>query len=267
MICDESEFPFDYFKLEEIFQAYFDCRVNKRNTKDVIKFEGDLENNLMGLYESLNNQTYEIGQSICFVVEEPKYREVWAGQFRDRIVHNLIYNRIFNRFSRSFIYDSYACLPGKGTLFAVNRISKFVRSTTENYNNTAHYLQADLKNFFVSINKEVLNNIVLERINEPILRNLVTQVIYHDPTINPNYNSSIEKFNLVPYHKSLFNSDFYHGLPIGNLTSQFFANVYLNKLDQFVKRKLKVKCYGRYIDDLVMISQNIKYLNYCFSEI
>lgn len=267
MIGGNSDFPFDHFKLEEVFQAYFDCRVNKRNTKDVIYFEENLEDNLIKLYEALNNSTYEIGQSICFVVEEPKYREVWAGQFRDRIVHNLIYNRIFNRFSRSFIYDSYACLPGKGTLFAVNRMNKFIRSATENYHKKAYYLQADLKNFFVSINKNILNNIVLKNVEEPILKNLIKQVIFHDPTVNPKYNSKMNKFDLVPRHKSLFNSGLNYGLPIGNLTSQFFANIYLNKLDQFIKRKLKVRYYGRYIDDLVMISQDMDFLNYCFTEI
>lgn len=259
-------FPFDHFSLYEVFKAYFDCRKNKRNTCEVKKFEENLERNLMNLYYDLNIGKYEISRSICFVVEDPKYREVWAGKFIDRIVHHIIYNRIFDRFSRSFIYDSYACLPNRGTLFGTNRIYSFMRKCSENFNKETKYLQADIKNFFVSINKEILNNIVLKKVHEPHLQNLITQVIFHDPTIKPHFNSQIETFKLVPYHKSLFNTDYNHGLPIGNLTSQFFANIYLNELDQFVKRKLKVKFYGRYIDDLVMISRDMRFLNRCFKE-
>ena len=162
------------------------------------------------------------------------------------------------------MYDSYACLPRKGTLFGINRIDKFVRRETQNYAKQAYFLQADLKNFFVSINKTILNDITQKKIEEPHLKKLVTQVIFHDPTINPIYNSLTETFNLVPHHKSLFNSGYYYGLPIGNLTSQFFANVYLNGLDQYIKRKLKIKSYGRYIDDVIFISRDIDFLNDSF---
>lgn len=261
---EQINHPFDYFSVEEVFLAFFDCRKNKRNTYEVKKFEENQERNLMDLYHDLNNNTYNIGRSICFVVEYPKYREVWAGKFRDRIVHHIIYNRIFDRFSRSFIYDSYACLPGRGTLFGINRINKFVRRETHNYADKAYFLQADIKNFFVSINKNILNSIVQKKIEEPHLKQIISQVIFHDPTINPIYNSSPETFNLVPYHKSLFNSGYYYGLPIGNLTSQFFANIYLNEIDHYIKRKLKVKSYGRYIDDVVFISRDVAFLNESF---
>lgn len=157
-------------------------------------------------------------------------------------------------------------MPGKGTLSGVNRIYSFIRKSSENFQRHARFLQADLKNFFVSINKSILNDLVLSRVEEPHLRKIISDVIFHDPTENPIFNSPKCTFRLVPYHKSLFNSDFYHGLPIGNLTSQFFANIYLNDLDQFVKRKLKVKFYGRYIDDLVMVSRDIDFLNECFEE-
>jgi len=249
--------------VEEVFRAYFDCRQTKRNSYSAAAFEQNLERHLMRLHRELNDGSYRIGRSTCFVVSYPKWREVWAANFRDRIVHHVIYNRLADHFYRRFIHDSYACIPGRGSLFGARRVHGFMRSATEGWQRRAWFLQADLANFFVSIDKGVLAGLVLRHVDTPWLRRLVSQVIHHDPTRNPIVNSPIWKFREVPRHKSLFYSRG-RGLPIGNLSSQFFANVYMNELDQLVKRELGIRWYGRYVDDVVMIGREPQQLNAAF---
>jgi len=247
--------------LTEVFRAYYDCRKHKRNTFNAIEFEYDLERNLTKLYDELLDGSYRIGQSICFVVVKPKVREVWASNFRDRIVHHIVYNRYSPMFYRSFIYDSYACIPEKGTLRAAERVQQFIRSATENHTKEAFYLKADVANFFMSINKSILDTIITEKITDPYWLNLTRQILHHNPRTNVHIKSSSELMNQVPFAKSLFNTPEGYGLPIGNLSSQFFANVYMNELDQYAKHKLKAKYYARYVDDIVMIDNDCSILN------
>ncbi|WP_157826513.1 reverse transcriptase domain-containing protein [Halomonas sp. MES3-P3E] len=217
----------------------------------------------MRLTRELNDGSYQIGKSVAFVVSYPKWREVWAAQFRDRVVHHVMYNRIAERFYKGFIHDSYACIPGRGSLMGVDRVHAFMRQATQNWQQPAHFLQADLSNFFVSINKEVLFESLCKRVPESVTRRLIAQILFHDPTQGPIINSPAWKFRHVPRHKSLFNSGG-KGLPIGNLSSQFFANVHLDALDQFVKRELGIKRYGRYVDDVVMVDPDPQKLNDAF---
>ena len=258
----------DYnFTLADLFKAYFDCRKNKRNKKCALKFEINLEQNLLDLYKEIKSGRYRIGRCICFVVTEPKPREVWAANFRDRIVHHLIYNFVSERFYKRFIQDTYSCIPERGTFAAAKRLQYFTRSATKNYTKKMYYLKADLSNFFVSINKDILFELVKKHVDEEWLLSLIKQVIYNDPTKNVYVKSSRKKFELIPKYKSLFNADKSHGLPIGNLTSQFFSNVYLNMLDQYVKRELKCKYYVRYVDDFVILGESTKELNENFEKI
>src|SRR5690606_38942008 len=137
-------------------QAYYDCRCAKRNTNSARMFEQDMEANLLELYEQLRAGTSRPGRSICFVITRPKPREVWAAAFRDRIVHHLLYNHIGAGIEATFIADSCACIPGRGTLYAVERLEAKVRSATQNWSRQCFYLKADLANFFVSIDKRAL---------------------------------------------------------------------------------------------------------------
>lgn len=248
---------------QEVVQAYLDCRQNKRTKKAAIEFEMNLERNLMSIRDDLNTGRYQIGQSICFVVSYPKWREVWAAQFRDRVVHHILYNRLADRFHRRFIYDSYACIPGRGTLMGVERIEKFAKRETRCWSQKAYFLQADVANFFVSIDKTILQRILHRHIGDDFTKRLTDQVLFNDPTARPVLNSPDWKIQCVPRHKSLFNSGG-KGLPIGNLSSQFFANVYMNELDQFVKRELKIKSYGRYVDDVVLLHRDPAVLNQAY---
>lgn len=246
---------------EKLVQAYIDCRKRKRNTNNALEFEFYLEDNLLKLYDELQSGRYKISKSICFIVLYPKAREVWAACFRDRIVHHLIYNEISGRFYNRFIKDTYSCIPERGTTNALKAIRKYAQAVTNNYQETAYYLKADLRNFFVSIDKDVLYREVEKLVDEEWLLSLIKQVIYHDCKTSVEIRSARWKFDLLPDYKSLWHTPEGKGLPIGNLTSQFFSNVYLNVLDQYVKHHWKCKYYCRYVDDFVIMDKDPKKLN------
>jgi len=245
----------------ELVQAYYDCRRLKRNTASALRFEMDLERNLMQLHEALQDGTYRPGRSICFVITRPKPREVWAADFRDRVVHHLLYNKIAPRFLASFIADSCACIPGRGTLYGGKRLEAKVRSVTQNWARPAHYLKCDLANFFVSIDKRILWPTLSAKIPESWWRNLCALVLFHDPRENVEMRGEKSLLRLVPPHKRLMQASPHRGLPIGNLSSQFFANVLLNGLDQHVKHAIKARHYVRYVDDMVLLHESPQFLN------
>ncbi|MDE3023629.1 MAG: RNA-directed DNA polymerase [Pseudomonadota bacterium] len=249
------------FSFEELTKAYFDCRENKRNSQTALLFEQDLEHNLFKLYEDLINGVYTPGKSICFVITHPKPREVWAAEFRDRIVHHLLYNHISPRFYASFIADSCACIPGRGTLYAVKRLESKIRSITQNWSKEAYYLKMDLANFFVSIDKQMVHTKLAEKISEPWWLQLADTVLFHDPRQNFEYRGNPERLNRVPSHKRLGNHPSHLGLPIGNLSSQFFANVLLDAFDQHCKHQLHAKHYIRYVDDFILLHESKQWLN------
>lgn len=256
------------FNLENLLKAYFSCRIRKRKTINALKFELDFEKKLLNLKKQLKNHTYKPGRSICFVVTYPKIREVFAADFSDRVIHHLLINQINPYFEKCFIYDSFACRKEKGIHMALIRLKKFLQQITKNKTQKAFYAQLDIKSFFVSIDKNILFDILKKKIIKmPRSQNwkqeilwLVKTIIFHDPTQNYYLKGKKELFDQIPPQKTLFKTPAHKGLPIGNLTSQFFANVYLNELDQFIKRKLKAKYYLRYVDDLVLLSQNIEQL-------
>lgn len=255
------------FQFEDLVQAYYDCRRNKRNSASARLFEKDMEINLLELYDDLIAGTYRPGRSICFVVTRPKAREVWAAAFRDRVVHHLMYNHVAPRFCASFIADSCACIPGRGTLYAAKRLESKIRSASENWSKPIFYLKCDLANFFVAIDKAVLRKQLEARITEPWWLALATQILMHDPREDYETRSPAHLFNRVPQHKRLVAQPAHLGLPIGNLSSQFFANVYLDALDQFAKHTLRAKHYIRYVDDFVFLHESPQQLNQWLAEV
>jgi RNA-directed DNA polymerase len=244
-----------------LVQAYFDCRKHKRNTASAINFEQDLERNLINLYQELISGTYIPGKSICFVITKPKAREVWAAEFRDRIVHHLFYNYVSPRFYASFINDSCACIPERGTLYAAKRLESKIRSATQNWSKPYYYLKCDLANFFVAIDKNILQAQLASKITEPWWLSLGELILFHDPRLNYELRGDASKLKLVPEHKKLTRQAQNLGLPIGNLSSQFFANIYLNALDQFVKHQISARYYIRYVDDFVLLHESAQWLN------
>ena len=255
------------FQFEDLVQAYYDCRRNKRNSASARLFEKDMEINLLELHDDLIAGTYRPGRSICFVVTRPKAREVWAAAFRDRVVHHLLYNHVAPRFYASFIADSCACIPGRGTLYAAKRLESKIRSASENWSKPIFYLKCDLANFFVAIDKAVLRKQLEARITEPWWLALATQILMHDPREDYETRSPAHLFNRVPQHKRLVAQPARLGLPIGNLSSQFFANVYLDALDQFAKHTLRAKHYIRYVDDFVFLHESPQQLNQWLAEV
>lgn len=249
------------FSFTELTQAYFDCRASKRNKASARAFELGLEHNLRELFDDLQEGRYRPGKSICFVITRPQPREVWAATFRDRVVHHLLYNRVSGRFHRAFIADSCACIPGRGTLYAARRLESKVRSLTQNWSRPAWYLKCDLANFFVSIDKRILHELLAPRIPDPWWRQLAGHILFHDPRSPVELHSPAHRLALIPPHKSLFNQPPHLGLPIGNLSSQFFANVYLDALDQFVKHQIGARHYIRYVDDFVLLHESPQWLN------
>ena len=251
----------------QLVLAYLDCRRTKRNSDSAMAFEARLEANLVELHDRLVDGSYRPGRSICFVVEQPRVREVWAARFRDRIVHHLLYNHIAPRFHARFTADSCACIPGRGTLYAARRLEHQVRSATANWTWPAHYLKCDLANFFVSINKHVLLEQLARHVTEPWWMRLTETVLMHDPRTDFEQRGRAELLQRVPAHKSLFNAPDHKGLPIGNLSSQFFANVLLNDLDQRVKHRLRAPHFVRYVDDCVLVHESTAWLNAALADI
>ncbi|MFE1573855.1 RNA-directed DNA polymerase [Comamonas odontotermitis] len=245
----------------ELLQAYIDCRRHKRSSASALRFEQHLEHNLCQLHDELRAGTYRPGRSICFVITHPKPREVWAADFRDRIVHHLLYNRVAPRFHAAFIAESCACVPGRGTLYGAQRLEHQVRSVTRNWQLPAYYLKCDCANFFVSIDKHTLRTRLAQRITEPWWLELADTILFHDPRDLVEVRGSPQHLRRVPAHKSLFNAPTDTGLPIGNLSSQFFANVLLDGLDQFAKHRLRAPHYVRYVDDFVLLHQSPRWLS------
>lgn len=262
--------PLDNEKvLLDLFQAYFDARRNKRNTINALKFEKNFESELFRLHDEIISWTYKPQPSICFIINKPVKREIFAATFRDRVIHHFIYNHIYETFDKSFINDSYSCREGKGTHYGIKRIDKFIRSCSENYHKDCYILKLDISGYFMAINRELLYKKVmslLERktsklsVSLPLLDDLIRQTVFNDPTKNCIMRGNQKDWNGLPNSKSLFYSRKGCGLPIGNLTSQLFSNVYLNEFDHFVKRDLHIKHYGRYVDDFVIIHSDKTYL-------
>lgn len=258
---------------EKLFIAYYDARRNKRNKLSQLSFERNYESNLLRLYEDIRDRQYELQPSICFIVNDPVKREVFAANFRDRVVHHLIYNDIWRIFDRQFIFDSYSCRPGKGTLFGVHRLEHFIRSCTNNYNRVDGFiLKLDIQGYFMSIDRALLYEKVMKGLKTPgnqnvldlnLMEFLISKVIFNDPTQGCRIRGRKSDWRGLPPSKSLFYAMPGKGLPIGNLTSQLFSNIYLNELDQFVKRELKIRFYGRYVDDFFLIHPDKNYLIQC----
>ncbi len=253
--------------LEDLFLAYFDCRKHKRKTANALKFEMDYEESLIRLCDEINNGTYQIGRSISFIVDHPVKREIFAADFRDRIVHHLIMSKVGHIFEKEFVYDSYSCRKNRGTLFGVKRLNRFIRSCSQNYTKDCYVLKMDIQGFFMSIDKEKLLDMIFELVgcnyHEPdkdLLMGLIRQVVMNDCTNNCHIKSPLSFWNGLPSNKSLFGNDEKMGLPIGNYTSQVFANFYLGKLDHFIKSDLGIRYYSRYVDDFVMVHNDKEHL-------
>ncbi|MBQ8761530.1 MAG: RNA-directed DNA polymerase [Bacteroidales bacterium] len=255
--------------LLDLYRAYKDARKNKRNKNYQLKFEYNLEDNLVKLRDELIDGIYKPQPSDCFIIHEPKMREVFAANFRDRIVHHLFYNYTHEIFEKRFIYDSYSCIKNKGTHFGIKRLRHHILSVSKGYSKPCFILKIDIKGYFMNINREKLLEICRNTISKTkniylidyqFVDYLIETIVSYDPLKDCNVLGEIMDWDKLPEEKSLFFTKDNCGLPIGNLSSQLFSNVYLNVFDQYVKRKLKCRHYGRYVDDAYIVSNNREYL-------
>ncbi len=209
---------------------------------------------------------YQTGRYRCFVVKDPKMREIFAPSFRDRLVHHLITGRLMPIFDQRLIDDSYANRPHKGTQKAVLRLQYFMRRLPK----TAYVMQCDIAAYFTSIDRRIMldiftNHLARSREIAPeergLILNIVTQILAQNPAQKPIFTGNRHLLAQIPSHKSLFKAPSHVGMPIGALTSQFFSNLYLNELDRFVKFDLRVPFYLRYVDDFVLLHESAEQLH------
>lgn len=252
---------------EELYRAYYEARRHKRNTINALEFELDLERNIERLYEEILYGTYRISPSICFIVKDPVQREIFAAHFRDRVVHHYVINQLMQVFENQFIYDTYSCRTGKGTLFGIQRLQKFIRSCTDNYHKEAYVLKCDIRGFFMNINKQLLFRKIVDLVNrkydgwdKSLLLYLIELIVLNDPTERAIIKGLRSDWNGLPPNKSLYTTPKECGLPIGNLTSQVFANYYLNDFDHYMKETMKLRYYGRYVDDFFVVHPDRRFL-------
>jgi RNA-directed DNA polymerase len=215
-----------------LLEAWKEFRLKKSNKPDIQKFEIKLMDNILALHRSLSQNRYHHSGYKKFNINDPKQRLIHKAKVRDRLLHHAVFRILYPFFDRTFIADSYSSRQGKGTHKAIKRFRIFANKVSANNTKTCWVLKSDIKKFFASIDHDILIKILRSYIADDKTMNLLSEII----------NSYGSTANV--------------GLPLGNLTSQLFVNIYLNELDQFIKHKLKVKYYIRYTDDFVILSTN-----------
>ncbi len=233
---------------DNMHRAYRNAAKGKRGEPAAATFEFDLERNLFQLQLELETQTYSPGAYYSFYIRDPKLRLISAAPFRDRVVHHALCNLIDPLFERTFIGDSYANRVGKGTHAALDRAQALARRYP-------YVLQCDVKRFFPSVDHAILRSILARKIGDEQALWLCGQILDSGAGVLK------DEYEMVYFPgDDLFAANRPRGLPIGNLTSQFWANVFLNELDQFVKRELRVKGFCRYVDDFLLFGESKRQL-------
>ena len=255
----------------ELHAAMRSARRHKLPSESMLDFHADWIGGLFDLQARINAGTWSPSPATCFIAQRPKARQIHAPAFADRVIHHWLVPQLEAVYEPKFIHDSYASRRGKGTHKAVDRLREFVRQVDSGQGG-GWYLQLDIANFFNSINRRILWQLLkpqLERagVRPEALRAthaLLRHSIHRQGVV---YRSTEAERERVPAHKRLENAAPSCGLPIGNLSSQFFANVYLNELDQFVKHALKAKRYLRYVDDFILVHHDRAVLEDCKARI
>lgn len=223
--------------MDNLLLAWQEFVKGKKSKIDVLNFSLHLFDNSLQLHHDLANKAYQHGGYQSFYITDPKLRHIHKASVRDRLVHHAVYRQLYPIFAKTFIADSFSCQLDKGTHRAVKRFNSFARQASKNHTKTCWILKCDIRKFFENIDHNVLLKILNEYIVDKDIVNLLAEII--------------SSFEVRPGK----------GLPLGNLTSQLFVNIYMNQFDQFVKHKLKAKYYLRYADDFVFMSDNRQVLD------
>lgn len=229
----------EIFSFENLFRSFKEFEKGKKQKPDVAEFKSRLVENLFSLHEDIISGKYKHGWYLHFKVNDPKPRDIHKASVRDRVVHHAIYSALYPYFDQKFIFDSYSCRVGKGTHRAVKRFEEYSRKKSKNYTQTVWVLKCDIRKCFASVDHIILKGILTKHLSDKRLFFVVSSII----------------------------DSFPKGLPLGNLTSQIFINIYLHELDIYIKRVLKVQKYIRYADDFVIFSQDKKELEFLLSDV
>lgn len=223
----KGNFYSQIYNFSNLYLSFLQVRKGKRYKKEILEFSFNLEENLLDLQEDLKNETYKHGDYKTFIINDSKKREIKAPRVRDRVLHHALCDLISPIFERTFYYGSYACRKGKG-----NHIAVFDVKRKLNKKDDCYCFQSDISKYFDSVKHCLLYKIIEKKIKDKKILKIIKEIL---------------KSNKI-------------GIPIGNLTSQLFANIYLNELDQFIKRELKIKHYFRYMDDFLIFSTHKSHL-------
>lgn len=227
--------------LENLFAAWDKFQSDKKKKRDVCEFEWGLEKNIFQLHRDLKNKTYKHGAYISFYIQDPKQRHIHKATVRDRVLHHAVFNVLNPIFEPTFVSHSLSCRVGKGTHKGVEILDSTTRKISHNAQRPCYALKCDIKKFFETVDHATLMTILVKRVKDADVMWVLEEIV--------------ESFKSE--YSNLFQAK---GLPIGNLTSQLFANIYLNEFDQFVKHKLRLKNYIRYADDFVIVSDDKSFL-------
>ena len=226
---------------ENLFSAWEEFKRDKKNKADVLEFEKNLEEEIFSLHRELKSHTYHHSGYTGFYISDPKRRHIHKANVRDRVLHHAIMRTLYPIYEKTFINNSFSCRIGKGTHKGVQALRSMLYKASKNNTRNVYILKCDIEKFFDSVNHEILLSILQLKIKDKDLLNLLKEVVD----------------SFTSNRSNLFDRC---GVPIGNLTSQLFANVYMNVFDQFMKNDLKVKHYARYTDDFVIVSEDEDYL-------
>lgn len=249
-------------------RAFYDAKKGKRDTYDEVKFEANLGKNLRMLMEDVLDGTYAPSPGIAFVVHDPKDREVFAAQFRDRVVHHLLYNMSYEWWDARLIESSYSCRKGKGVWAGCWDLRRKMNHARYEFKEEVYIIKGDIKSYFVSLPRDKIYKRVVWGLKRQfpvspktgrrpreyfMLRRLWRAVIFDDPTTHVEKRGTREEWDAIPREKSQFYQKPGVGIVIGNLSSQLISNIYLDLLDRYVTQVLGYKFYGRYVDDFYFL--------------
>lgn len=222
----------DVVSIKNIFLAWEEFSQGKKSNKGVANFELNLEDHLFKLHNELATGRFKLHPYKVCIVQDPKRRVIHIASVRDRVLFHAIYRKLYHLFDSRFVHDIYSSRTQKGTHAGIKRLEVFLRKISKNYSQPAFVLKCDIRKFFDSIDHNILINFISKQVIDIKLLNLIKEII--------------ESFDYTPGK----------GIPLGNVTSQLFANIYMNSFDQFVKHQLKMRCYIRYCDDFVIVNEN-----------
>lgn len=251
--------------LTELERAYFDARRGKLKKPPIIEFSQDAARNLQNLATEIHRRTYQPDLTTAFIIHDPVHREIFAADFRDRVVHHFLFNQINQWWDAHFLPDNYSCRKKKGTLYGIRRLDHHIRTVSQNYRRPTFILKLDISGYFMSLPRQKLYQRAIWGLDRQfpergyqyqICKFLWKVIIFHDPVKNVKINCPKRLWRGLPKNKSLFNQPPGVGIAIGNLTSQLLSNIYLDQLDRFVVFDLRFRHYGRYVDDFFLVSND-----------